>query len=245
MPDYDNTTLVADIATHLKAVRECLNELDIDSLPNVLIEDMYVVDLLPSDTSAIYFLSHHDKGLLYIGKASNLKGRWSLKCDIAGQFSVELTHHCLDPAINLSNVRLSWWSVPKVCLATIESILIRDLSPRWNREGRTGGRATNDRWNYTTKEKERMEAQRVWEAEREKNIGEREERKAERRRMSQARYRLRKKKFHESMKKVPCSFCQREFRKRGLKNHEHYCKIKTTPTASAGYGSAEDYPQRA
>jgi hypothetical protein len=239
MSDYDfNTTLLIDIIKHLNAVIECLSRLDIDSLPSVLIEDIHVARLLPFDTSAIYFLSHPEKGLLYIGTASNLQGRWSLKCDMFGEFSVELTHSCLDPAINLGNVRLSWWSVPKECLVTLESFLIRDLLPRWNQRGRTGGKATNDRGDYTTRKKEEMEAQKVWEAEKEERRRKHEEylervklKKAERSRKLAALRRLRKKKFKESMKKVPCPFCQREFIKRGLKIHERTCPLK--PPANA------------
>ncbi|MFH0344791.1 MAG: GIY-YIG nuclease family protein [Chromatiales bacterium] len=196
----------------------------------MLIKDRNVSDKLPHATSALYFLTHPSEGLLYIGKAGNFRGRWSLKSDFTGQTSIELTHACLDPAINLGNVRLSWWPMPKDCLVSLESFLIQDLSPKWNTAGRGPGGPKNNMREFTTayaeyqRELARFPAER---AQHEQEAKQRQEevkrKKVERRRKVQARYRLRKKKFRESMKKVPCPYCQQEFRKRGLKAHQRYC----------------------
>lgn len=98
-------------------------ELFIESLPSVLIEDDGVFRELPEDVLAVYFLTHPIEELLYIGKANDLQRRWRPTGN---------THSCLDPAIRLGCVKLSWWELDVDSLSIVEDLLIKLWSPPWN-----------------------------------------------------------------------------------------------------------------
>ena len=60
-------------------ITTAVSGIDIGSLPNVPIVDVYVKRTLPLSTSAVYFVTHPEEGVLYIGKANDLRARW--RCD--------------------------------------------------------------------------------------------------------------------------------------------------------------------
>ncbi len=104
-------------------------ELIDDSIASLNINDHESLDQLPLNTSCIYFLTHPKQGILYIGKASDLRGRFRGK-----NFSGVHTHHRLEAAIKLKNVRLSWVDCLEPAKTIIEMLLIRNLKPAWNIE---------------------------------------------------------------------------------------------------------------
>ena len=111
-----------------------LNKLRISDLPSALIEGLDVGLLLPPNTSAIYFLRSMSQGLLYIGRATNLRGRWRLQRRIsdASQIEWELCHAKLREAIALEDVTIYWWPIPPHHLAVAESVLLQIHKPPWN-----------------------------------------------------------------------------------------------------------------
>ena len=124
--------LIQFIQERIKQINQALSEVDqaefITSLPFVMIEEYELYKSLPTRTAAIYFLTHPELGMLYIGKAKNLRMRWA-----ENNYN---EHDCLEIALQTENVRLSWWEMPSDLHGLIEESLIRLWQPKWN--GHTG-----------------------------------------------------------------------------------------------------------
>jgi hypothetical protein len=105
------------------------------SLPAVFISSRSIVKSLPR-VSAVYFLHNYD-GLLYIGKVENLKARWAA--------SRNVEHECLDKALKIGGVRLSWKEMEIRHLVIVESAFIRLWYPVWNVVGKRIPRVVKER----------------------------------------------------------------------------------------------------
>lgn len=103
----------------------------LDHLPSLeLKDDKFYDDRLLPRISCIYFLKHETKGLLYIGKAKDLRSRWVVGKDKYGQYYE--CHHMLERSLRLGNIKLVWYKIcPSVSLF-VETILIGKFRPQWN-----------------------------------------------------------------------------------------------------------------
>lgn len=111
---------------------ERFSNLRFSELPSVLI-DAIPFDNCPFANNAIYFLTHPTYGILYVGKANNLRGRW--RCDWNyGALEWMPTHKQHQRALDLGGVYLSWTECKNPDV--IEAILIKALQPPWNIRGK-------------------------------------------------------------------------------------------------------------
>ncbi|MGH8469690.1 MAG: tyrosine-type recombinase/integrase [Gammaproteobacteria bacterium] len=96
------------------------------------------VDLGPRlpNVACVYFLTHPDQGLLYVGRAVALSQRFEVSKNIYQQRMWDLAHAWLYPCYRLGNVRLSWWTIPSDFIEEVESAAIKILHPRLNERGR-------------------------------------------------------------------------------------------------------------
>lgn len=107
------------------------NHYYLEQLPfiELINDDFYTNNLLPSE-SCLYFLTHNKEGLLYIGKAKNLRSRWRIDKSNNGDYIK--SHHMLRPVLDLKNVKLSWYKICSSLSLFIEHMLIKKLNPKWN-----------------------------------------------------------------------------------------------------------------
>lgn len=124
-------------------IRSALQQLQpepfIESLPSVLIEDEEVYRRLPEDVSAVYFLTHPYEELLYLGKANDLRTRWRP----SGH-----THDCLDPTLQLRDVKLAWWALDVDLLSAVEEVLTKAWRPLWNGGAKDWIKRYRPEWNW-------------------------------------------------------------------------------------------------
>jgi|SRR5271157_2409153 len=97
--------------------------MDIQELPGVLINHPRFACALPTRTTAVYFLRSNKHGLLYVGKASDLRNRW-----LGGW------HQYLSDALTLGDVTLHWLVVSRDALSATEKALILEHRAPWNQE---------------------------------------------------------------------------------------------------------------
>jgi hypothetical protein len=137
--DEDTIRLFRLLRDRFEAIRP-------SELPGVPIASHDVADLLPCATTAVYFLHSATRGLLYIGRATNLRSRWRLRTKAAklggphltsklgAPYAIdwELCHAKLSECIEIGDVTIHWLTVPRELLASAESLLIQIHSPPWN-----------------------------------------------------------------------------------------------------------------
>jgi hypothetical protein len=116
----DLQSLVDKIAKLYYRIEKLSELISLDSLPSVNVDNEKVFEALPHKASCVYFLTHAEQGLLYIGKAYDLKQRFKY-------------HGHIRPALSLKNVRLFWLELPCELLAICEDVLIAGRTPRWNK----------------------------------------------------------------------------------------------------------------
>ncbi len=121
-----------EIKFHFDKLTDYVCQVNILKLPFIFITDFDSTHTLPVNITCVYFLTHQEEGLLYVGKALNLKTRWRVQTNIYGQILPEFNHSCLFPAIELGNVKLHWWEILPELRSLCESILIKKLKPKWN-----------------------------------------------------------------------------------------------------------------
>lgn len=122
--------MIDRVLDHIQQLTCELKDIPITDLPGVAVTDWRPLTDLPVRTSAIYFLVSRSQGLLYIGRATNLRSRWdNLPVDLMNDFPA---HAKRRPAIELGDVTLHWWGMPRECLAIVESILLQVNKPPWN-----------------------------------------------------------------------------------------------------------------
>lgn len=105
----------------------------LQNLPSISITLISLQRKLPV-VSAVYFIYHSRFGLLYIGRASNLRSRWypKLRSDDLRQVDFTYSHHCMADALVLRGSRLYWQEVERPHLHRVETHYIRALAPAWN-----------------------------------------------------------------------------------------------------------------
>ncbi len=112
-------------------LRERLRELDPFDLPSVPVER--TTRDLPN-VSCVYFVlvpaSHPE--ILYIGKAANLRARWSPNWQNG-------YHACHLPALKRGFCQLAWWELGRVLTDIAERLLIDLHRPPWNLQGNPDG----------------------------------------------------------------------------------------------------------
>ena len=108
----------------------------IEELPGIPIDRPDITDGLPMAASAIYFLCSHSRGLLYLGCAANLRSRWRIRRYINDERDIysEMCHHRLKQSIELGDVMIRWWELPREYLEVAESVLLQIHGPPWNNQ---------------------------------------------------------------------------------------------------------------
>ena len=104
-------------------------DMDYETMPGVALgrmrPDAILMDCtpdgLPNRTTAVYFLVSAEFGLLYVGKATDMRGRW-----------VHGFHHHLVDSLLLGDVTLRWLVVSRDSLADTERLFIGLLDPAFN-----------------------------------------------------------------------------------------------------------------
>jgi hypothetical protein len=116
-----------------KLLWETLGRLDPECLPGVAVEAIGFEDRLPVTTTAVYFLMRKGR-ILYIGRATNLRNRWRVENELIDTSKVcwERCHHKLADALELGDVSLHWWVLPRKYLAIAESVFLQIHRPPWN-----------------------------------------------------------------------------------------------------------------
>lgn len=126
---------VETVIANRNALAEVLNQLRLDSLPSIVIDTLDLAPRLPN-VACIYFLTHADHGLLYVGRAVALAQRFAVLENMYQQRMWDLAHAWLYPCYRLGNVRLSWCEIPRDFIEEMESAAIKILHPRLNERGR-------------------------------------------------------------------------------------------------------------
>ena len=114
-----------------------LRRLVIPGLPSISLDTYESAATHGPACSAVYFLWSKREGLLYIGKATNVRNRWRLRTRYdrsAGREAIwwEMCHSRLRDAVELGDVRLHWWDMPRQYITAVESLLLQIHRPTWN-----------------------------------------------------------------------------------------------------------------
>jgi hypothetical protein len=128
--------MIDQILAYCAQIRRDLKTLQIKDLPWVPVNGWGDLGL-PDRTTAVYFLVSRSRGMLYIGRATNLRNRWGQNPyhpDEHGKWggSDYPAHDQKRPSIELGDVVLHWWVVPRELLAFLESMLLQIHRPPWN-----------------------------------------------------------------------------------------------------------------
>ena len=128
------TALLRFLGDMKREYKRFLTGIVVDDLKNVPIDRLEFSDGLPCATPAIYFVKRPTGPVLYIGRASNLRARWSARRQIFdnAQVNWELTHQQFKVALELGDVSLYWLAVPREHLAVVEIAMIEIHKPAWN-----------------------------------------------------------------------------------------------------------------
>jgi excinuclease UvrABC nuclease subunit len=124
---------VEDLLGPFRELKDVLGRLDVRDLPSVPVDDVHFAGNLPL-VPAVYFLETPSLGLLYIGRATNLRSRWAarFRWDGSGRIDWEHSHAKLADALAVGDARLAWLAVPREYLAFTESLLLQIHTPPWN-----------------------------------------------------------------------------------------------------------------
>lgn len=139
LADELSAQCIEAIIAQREALAELLRRLNITGLPSSRLDTPEVASRLP-DVSSLYFLTHEEHGLLYVGRAISLTRRWEVPRNMYQQRMWDLAHAWLWPCYRLGNVRLSWWEIPRNFIEELESAAIKVLHPRLNERSRSSAR---------------------------------------------------------------------------------------------------------
>jgi excinuclease UvrABC nuclease subunit len=106
-------------------IESTVNSIETESLPSIDITDIDFYRKLPT-SSGLYFIKK-DKDLLYVGKAVNLRNRFTVQRDRFN--NVKKTHHIVEKAIGC---KLYYLTLNKKYITIAESILLKSKVPIWN-----------------------------------------------------------------------------------------------------------------
>ena len=130
LPDDDIGNPMDAIEYHFSEMSRHLSNVDIGELPFLTIDGFESLTGLPKISCVYFVVCPTTHNVLYIGKATNLRGRWSPNTNVHGD--VIDVHSGFYLAAEMK-ARLYWWDMPKKMIATIEGILIRKMNPKWNK----------------------------------------------------------------------------------------------------------------
>jgi hypothetical protein len=125
-----DTAEAIDLTEPFRLLWDRLEGLRIERLPATEVDGEFTWRL--PFAPAVYFLSSRSRGLLYIGKATNLRTRWALTYHVNGQILWDLCHGKLRDALELGDVSISWWELPRQYITIAESVLLQIHQPPWN-----------------------------------------------------------------------------------------------------------------
>lgn len=112
--------IISKVARLHEHIEKLLKQIDVGSLPGIVIEGPSSIGALPKKICGLYFLSHHDKGLFYIGKTRDLKTRFGY-------------HEHLEAAIAFGGITLAWLELPGEIATFCEEFFIADRLPGWSK----------------------------------------------------------------------------------------------------------------
>ena len=121
-------TAVNDVNRRIEAL---LRSLDFAELPSIPLESLISCDDIAPGISCLYFLMHPIHGLLYVGKAKDLRQRWRASGFYPGE-ERSATHQYHERCIELGDVCLSWLPLDETAHEIAETIAIRCFEPHWN-----------------------------------------------------------------------------------------------------------------
>ena len=122
-----------ELNAHIRHIRAILKAVRVAGLPSTPVDREDIASSLPVATSAVYFLVRKPGRVVYIGKAANLRGRWTtVYCIGDGPREVywELSHHRLRQSLDAGDVTIHWLAIDRDLLDIAESVLIRDPQAR-------------------------------------------------------------------------------------------------------------------
>ncbi len=125
--------MIPDLGRIRQTLHDLMGPLTIDELPGIRVEHVRSCRELPLEP-AVYFLKSLSLGLLYIGRATNLRSRWRTESyiDDATIINWDRCHAKHKEALDLGDVTLHWWAIDRELLGVVESILLQIHSPPWN-----------------------------------------------------------------------------------------------------------------
>jgi hypothetical protein len=104
--------------------RRIIARINLLDLPSAPIDRASFGKNLPG-VPAVYFVFGKGKTPLYIGKATNLRSRWSESFMVG-------PHPKLNYSLNLKHAVLRWLEMPKDEISIAEIMLIQHYAPKWN-----------------------------------------------------------------------------------------------------------------
>jgi excinuclease UvrABC nuclease subunit len=121
-------------------VTDVLRTIPIHELPSIALRAPESWEELPGGTPSVYFLIPEGrKRPRYIGKAVNLRRRWSphygfrkARNRFIQEIDWDQCHAQLAPCLKHGNIRLHWLAVKQEELAIIEMLMIQIYKPKWN-----------------------------------------------------------------------------------------------------------------
>lgn len=113
-----------------KEIERIICSLDIGGMASVAIDSIDCFDSLPRNVPSIYFVTHPQHSLLYIGKARCLRMRWRAEGRRYESRNPLHQHH--SRLLQIGNARLSWFPLPLISHEIAETLAIRCLKPAWN-----------------------------------------------------------------------------------------------------------------
>ena len=118
-------------------IRRRFRHVTLDDLPYRNLADFQSCDDLPSRLPCIYFLLHPKHGVLYIGKAKNIRQRWRSQGVAGGNREPAHKHH--ERCVEIGNVKLSWLELDPSAHEMVETEAIHYYNPCWNiRKSKSG-----------------------------------------------------------------------------------------------------------
>lgn len=128
-------SIVKGLEPALAQITSILEQLSIADLPSAPMVSPDFNIFLPTATSAIYFIRSKSRGLMYIGRATNVRNRWRKATSWVRSDTIcwEMCHHRFRDALKLKDCVLHWLPVPKPYLGVLEGLLIHYHKPPWNR----------------------------------------------------------------------------------------------------------------
>ena len=114
-----------------KKVRALFKRIEVTQLPSLPVSDVGFADMIALGKCGIYFLRSRHDGLLYIGKARDIRQRWRAGGTGDSRYPKHQHHkRCLE----LGGIDLHWLEIDVGDIDIAEILAIRTYDPPWNVE---------------------------------------------------------------------------------------------------------------